>query len=99
MSYNNMLTLKKYLQTHPDPFQRFELMQPVLQVWPTQWTNLSQIFETHLGDPLNNNPATIGWSSKKIGRVPPSNPKKVNYYPEVQLLALVHDTQMLDCWR
>jgi hypothetical protein len=28
MSYNNMLVLKKYLQTHPDAFQRFELMQP-----------------------------------------------------------------------
>jgi len=41
MSYNNMLILKKYLQTHPDAFQRFELMQPVLQVWHTQWTNLS----------------------------------------------------------
>jgi hypothetical protein len=30
MSYNNMLTLKKYLQTHDDIFQRFEMMQPVL---------------------------------------------------------------------
>jgi hypothetical protein len=67
MSYKNMLTLKKYLQTHPDAFQRFELIQPVLQVWHTQWTNLSRIYETHLGEPLNNNPATIAWSSKKIG--------------------------------
>jgi hypothetical protein len=99
MSYNNMLTLQKYLQTHPDAFQRFELMRPVLQVWHTQWTNLSRIFETHLGEPLNNNPATIAWSSKKIGRALPSNPKKVDYYPEMQLLVLLHDTQMLDCWR
>ena len=61
MSYKNMLTLKKYLQTHPDAFQRFELMQPVLQVWHTQWTNLSRIYE-HLGEPLNNNsPST--WQS------------------------------------
>jgi hypothetical protein len=92
-------SLQKYLQTHPDAFQRFELMRPVLQVWHTQWTNLSQIFKTHLGEPLNNNPATITWSSKEIGWALPSNPKKVDYYPEMELLVLLHDTQMLDCWR
>lgn len=60
MSYNNMLTLKKYLQTHPDAFQRFEPLQAILQVWHTQWTNLSGIFKTHWGGTLDNNPATLG---------------------------------------
>ncbi|KAJ7463145.1 hypothetical protein B0H11DRAFT_2241122 [Mycena galericulata] len=56
MSYNNMLLLKKYLQNHPDPFQSFELLQPVLQLWHTMWTDLCRIFETHWGAPLNDNP-------------------------------------------
>jgi hypothetical protein len=99
MSYNNMLILKKYLQTHKDAFQRFEMMQTVLQAWHTMWTDLSCTCETHWGDALDNNPATLGWSAKKIGRAPPANLKKVDYYPTAQLLSLIHDTQMLDAWR
>ncbi|KAJ6592012.1 hypothetical protein B0H10DRAFT_2233056 [Mycena sp. CBHHK59/15] len=99
MSYNNMLLLKRYLQNHKDTFQSFELLRPVLQLWHTMWTDLCRIFETHWGDPLNDNPATLGHSAKKIGRAPPSNLKKVDYYPSAQLLNVVHDMRMLDCWR
>jgi hypothetical protein len=99
MSYKNMLTLKKYLQTHPDAVQRFKLMQLILYVWHTQWTNLSCIYETHLGEPLNRNLATIAWSSNKIGQALLSNPKKVDYYLEMQLPVILHNTQMLNCWR
>ncbi|KAJ7736359.1 hypothetical protein DFH07DRAFT_753515, partial [Mycena maculata] len=91
MSYNNMLLLKEYLQNHNDPFQSFESRQPILQVWQMMWTDLCRIFETHWGTPLNNNPVTLGYSAKKIGCAPPSNLKKVDYYPSVQLLNLVHD--------
>lgn len=95
-----MLLLKKYLQNHVEsPFQSFELMQPILQIWHTSWTDLSAVFETHWGDNLNDDPGTLGNSAKKIGRSPPSNLKKVDYYPSAQLLNLVHDTRMLDCWR
>lgn len=100
MSYNNMLLVKKYLQNHTESaFQSFELLCPVLQVWHTMWTDLCRIFETHWGTPLNNNFATLGNSAKKIGRAPPPNLKKVDYYPSAELLALVHDMRMLDCWR
>ena len=98
MSYNNMLILKKYMQTHADQFQRFELMRPILQVWHTQWTNLTRIIQTHSGESLSNNPATIRWAAKKIGR-DVSGDKKSDFYPDSQLLALLHDTQMLDGWR
>ncbi|KAJ7429297.1 hypothetical protein FB451DRAFT_963813, partial [Mycena latifolia] len=49
MSYNNMLLLKKYLQNHSDPFQSFELLRPILQLWHTMWTDLCRICETHWG--------------------------------------------------
>ena len=99
MSYNNMLLLKRYLQNHTNMFQSLELLCPVLQLWHTMWTDLCRIFETHWGAPLNDNPATLGHSAKKIGRAPPSNLKKVDYYPSAQLLNVVHDMRMLDCWR
>ncbi|KAJ7480367.1 hypothetical protein B0H11DRAFT_1724975 [Mycena galericulata] len=99
MSYNNMLLVKKYLQNHTEsPFQSFELMIPVLQVWHTLWTDLCRIYETHWGGSLNDNPATLGNSAKKIGRPPPANLSKVDYYPAAELLALVHDMRILDCW-
>jgi hypothetical protein len=90
--------LKKYLQNHTDAFQSFEILRPILQLWHLMWTDLCRIFETHWGAPLNDNPATLGHSAKKIGRAPPANLKKVDYYPSVQLLNLVHDMRMLDCW-
>ncbi|KAJ7456199.1 hypothetical protein FB451DRAFT_1048472 [Mycena latifolia] len=100
MSFNNMLLVKKYLQNHTEsPFQSFELMVPMLQVWHTMWTDLCRIFETHWGAPLNDNPSTLGNSAKKIGRPPPPNLNKVDYYPAAELLALVHDMRMLDGWR
>jgi hypothetical protein len=98
MSYNNMGLLKNFLQNHEDLFQSFELLRPVLQVWHTMWTDLCRINETHWGAPLNDNPATLGHSAKKIGRAPPANLKKVDYYPSAQLLSLVHDMRILDCW-
>ncbi|KAJ7713350.1 hypothetical protein DFH07DRAFT_974764 [Mycena maculata] len=74
-------------------------MRPVLQVWHTMWTDLCRIHETHWGTPLNDDPATLGNSAKKIGRPAPSNLKEVDYYPAADLLGLVHDTCMLNCWR
>lgn len=99
MSYNSMLMLKKYLQNHDDSFESFELLQPILQGWHTMWTDLSRIFNTHWGSPLNDNPATLGFAAKKIGRAPPANLKRIDYYPGVQLSNLVHDMHMLDGWR
>ncbi|KAJ7726617.1 hypothetical protein B0H16DRAFT_1735544 [Mycena metata] len=85
MSYNNMLLLKQFLQNHPDLFESFELLRPVLQLWHLMWTDLCRINDTH-------------WAQKKIGRAPPANLKKVDYYPSAQLLNLVRDMCMLDCW-
>ncbi|KAJ6473014.1 hypothetical protein C8R45DRAFT_936050 [Mycena sanguinolenta] len=93
MSYNNMLLIQKYMRNHTEsPFQSFQLMHPVLQVWHTMWTDLCWIHETHWGAPLNDNPASLGNSAKKIGRPAPSNLKKVDYYPAADLLVLIHVT-------
>jgi hypothetical protein len=66
MSFNNTHLLKKYLQNHTDPFQSFELGLPVLQIWHLLWTDTCRICETHWAEPLSENPATLGYSAKKI---------------------------------
>ena len=99
LTYEKLLQMKRYLQLHTDRFQSFQLMEPVLELWHTMWTDLSRIFELHWGELLGCNPASLGHSAEKIGRAKPSNLKKVDYYPSAQLLYLVLDVRMLDCWR
>jgi hypothetical protein len=94
-----MHLLKKYMQYHEHEFERFELIEPELEVWHTESTNLSRVFETHWGRPLSIDPSTLGHSARKMGRQTPSNLKKVDYYPGAQLGNLVLGVRMLDCGR
>lgn len=99
LTYEKMHPLKKYMQYHEHEFERFELIKPELEVWHTESTNLSRIFETHWSCPLSIDPSMLGHSARKIGRQTPSNLKKVDYYPSARLENLVLDVRMLDCWR
>jgi hypothetical protein len=66
--YEKMLQLKWYLQFHNDPFKGFELVEPTLEAWHTEWTGLSCDFKTHWGALWSNNPAALGHSAHKIER-------------------------------
>ncbi|KAJ6529412.1 hypothetical protein DFH09DRAFT_934780 [Mycena vulgaris] len=100
LSYAMVLQLQAYLQFHQDPFKSFEILEPQLQVWHTKWTDLIRIFQTHFErtSGKSTNPASLGPSAGKIGRTTPSNMKKVEFYPGTQLVNLVLDARMLDCW-
>ncbi|KAJ7921902.1 hypothetical protein B0H13DRAFT_2318024 [Mycena leptocephala] len=100
LSYAMLLQLQSYLQWHKDAFQSFEILEPQLQVWHLKWTDIIRIFQTHWGrtSGKSTNPASLGHSAGKIGRSAPSNMKKVEFYPGSQLLYLVLDARMLDCW-
>ncbi|KAJ7131118.1 hypothetical protein C8R44DRAFT_829597 [Mycena epipterygia] len=69
-------------------------------VWHTKWTDLIRIFQTHWGrvSGKSTNPASLGHSAAKIGQAAPSNMKKVEFYPGSQLIYLVLDARILDCW-
>jgi hypothetical protein len=99
LTYEKLLLLKKYLQLHDDPFESFELLLPQLEEWHTESTNMNRIYERHWGSSLSCDPSTLGHSARKIGRPEPANKKKVDFYPSTQLLFLVCDVRMLDCWR
>ncbi|KAJ7430967.1 hypothetical protein B0H11DRAFT_1763123 [Mycena galericulata] len=101
LTFAMLLQLQTYLQFHDDAFKSFEIIEPQLQVWHTKWTDVIRIFQTHWGRTIgkNTNPASLGFSAAKIGRPPPSNMKKVEFYPGTQLLYLVLDAKLLDIWR
>ncbi|KAJ6625297.1 hypothetical protein B0H10DRAFT_2161892 [Mycena sp. CBHHK59/15] len=100
LSYAMVLQLQAYLQWHQDAFKSLEILEPQLQVWHLKWTDIIRIFQTHWGrtSGKSTNPASLGHSAGKIGRSAPSKMKKVEFYPGSQLLYLVLDARMLDCW-
>ncbi|KAF6749148.1 hypothetical protein DFP72DRAFT_1014734 [Ephemerocybe angulata] len=99
LTYQKLLELRKYKQFHEDPLESLEIVEPVLSLWHTEWTNLSNIYETHFDSLMSRDPSTLGHSTSQIGRPAPPNLKKVDYNPATELLHLVVDVRMLDCWR
>ena len=100
MTFEKIHQVKKYLQFDNDDLQSLQLLEPVLAIWHTLWTDISRIFESHWGKAnLSSDPSTLAHSAAKIGRVAPPNLKKVDYYPYSELAYLVLDIRMLDCWR
>jgi hypothetical protein len=99
LTYQKMIELQRYLQFHRDPFQSFELVRPILAVWHTAWTDLSRLVEEHWGSLLDPDPSSLGHSASQMGIATTPNLKKVDYYPTVDMVKLVLETRMLDCWR
>ncbi|KAJ3837667.1 hypothetical protein F5878DRAFT_642577, partial [Lentinula raphanica] len=98
LSYQRLLELQRYMQYEENELLNLGLLEPQLEWWHTMWQDLNRLYETHWGEPLSQDPSTFGHSSRKIGREDPSNLKKIDYYPGIQLAYLVLDTRMLDCW-
>jgi hypothetical protein len=99
LTYEKLVQLKRYMQFHEDPFESFEVLEPTLAAWHTEWTDLSRIYETHWDSITSSDPSTLGHSAAVIGQPSPPNLKKVDYYPLAEFLFLVLDVRMLDCWR
>ncbi|KIM36098.1 hypothetical protein M413DRAFT_428012 [Hebeloma cylindrosporum] len=99
LTYEKMLQLQEYLQFHDNEYDSMELLEPVLEWWHTEWTNLSRIFESYWGPSLTDDPSYLGHSASRIGRKKPSNLKKVDFYTSSELAFLVLDVRILDCWR
>jgi hypothetical protein len=62
LTYEKLLQMKRYLQLHTDRFQSFQLMEPVLELWHTMWTDLSRIYELHWGESSTCNVSTANWA-------------------------------------
>ncbi|KAF8193655.1 hypothetical protein BJ912DRAFT_1091531 [Pholiota molesta] len=99
LTYEKMVQLKEYLQFHNNDLQSMRIVQPLLEWWHTEWTNLSRIFESHWGPSLTEDPSRLAHSAEAIGHKKPSNLKKVDFYNSREFAFLVLDARILDCWR
>lgn len=99
LTYERMLQLKRYLADQKTEFQRFDIVQPFVELWHMEWMYLSATYQKHFADLLTSDPSKLGHSAAKIGQKAPTDLKKVDYYPATYLSYLVLDVRMLDCWR
>ncbi|KAG5646777.1 hypothetical protein H0H81_008145, partial [Sphagnurus paluster] len=65
LMYEKLLQLKVYMQFHSDAFKRFELLEPTLAGWHTEWTDLSRIYEAHWDSIASQDPSSLGHSAAK----------------------------------
>jgi hypothetical protein len=99
LTFEQLLRLKQLAQFQDPPFKNFEIIQPYLQLWHTEWTDLCRLNVAHFGEDGSHDPSTIGHSSAKIGFKRPANLAKVDYYPHSHHLYRILDARILDCWR
>ena len=99
LTFEQMGNLKRAAQTQDGPFKTFEIIQPYLQLWHTEWTDLCRLFAAHFGKERSADPSTIGHSSGKISFKRPANLAKIDYYPGSHHLYRVLNARVLDCWR
>ena len=99
LTFKQMGNLKRLAQTQDGPFKTFEILQPYLQLWHMEWTDLCRLFTTHYGQERLGDPSTIGYGSTKIGVKRPANLTKIDYYPGSHNLCRMLDARVLDCWR
>jgi len=99
LTFEQMGNLKHLMQTQDGPFKTFEILQPYLQLWHTEWTDLCRLFMAHYGEDWSADPSTLGHSSAKTGFKRLANLAKVDYYPGSHHLYRVLDAQVLDCWQ
>ena len=99
LTFEQLGNLKQLMQSQDKPFKNFEIIQPYLQLWHTEWTDLSRLFTAHFGEDGTRDPSAIGHSSAKINFKRPANLAKIDYYPGSHHLYRVLDARVLDCWR
>ncbi|KAI0057598.1 hypothetical protein BV25DRAFT_1812278 [Artomyces pyxidatus] len=99
LTFEKMVQLKQLLQFEPNGYDRLDWLEPFLELWHTEWTDLSRIFEAHWGEEFARDPSSLGHNAGKINFRRPSKLKKVDYYSGTHLVYLVLDVRMIDCWR
>ncbi|KAI4523483.1 hypothetical protein K525DRAFT_361253 [Schizophyllum commune Loenen D] len=91
--------MQQMLQFEKSEFDRLEMLLPQLEGWHQLYTSNNETAETHYGDPLTSDYSTLGHSATRLGRRRPADLKKLDYAQGSQLMYIVLDARMLDCWR
>ncbi|KAI5887688.1 uncharacterized protein SCHCODRAFT_01174966 [Schizophyllum commune H4-8] len=98
-TYQRLLEMLDMLQFEGNVVDSLEIILPFLEGWHQEFTANNEIIETHYGEPLTADYSTLGHSAAKLGRRRPADLKKLDYAQGAQLMYLVLDARMLDCWR
>jgi hypothetical protein len=93
------LDMQKFLKDEGNPFDSTELLLWMTEGWHQNWMDMGSIFTTFYGAELTSDPSTIGHSATKLGRRRPADLNKVDFNEGTQLLFLVLDAHMLECFR
>lgn len=100
LTYEKLVQLKNYLRAHQaDAVESLDIVEPVLALWHTGWTEVCRIFTKHWGPPLSRDELMLGHSAIKIGRSTPTNLAKVDYKEGMETILMVLDARILDCFR
>lgn len=100
LTYEQLLLLKNFLGFElGNAIDSLDIIEPILALWHTGWTEACRIFETHWGPFLNRDESTLGHSAGKMGKKTPTNLSKVDYKEGMEILSTVLDARILDCFR
>ncbi|TFY63099.1 hypothetical protein EVJ58_g3444 [Rhodofomes roseus] len=101
LTYEKLVQLKNYLGVHQGDtaVESLDIVEPVLALWHTGWTEACRIFATHWGSLLSRDESTLGHSAIKMGRTTPTNLNKVDYKEGMEIILTVLDARILDCFR
>ncbi|KZV98080.1 hypothetical protein EXIGLDRAFT_669591 [Exidia glandulosa HHB12029] len=97
-TFEGLLRVKRERQNHDTEHERYEHIEPELELWHTGWTELTGIFAAHCGPTDSKDPSTLRASINLIGRKVPDL-SKVEYQSSLDTLVLIGEARMLDCWR
>jgi hypothetical protein len=67
LTFQRVLEVQRYLQFHPDDLESLGVVEPILAVWHTEWTNVSRLFEAHWVSSTSTDPSLLGHSAAAIG--------------------------------
>ncbi|TRM57978.1 hypothetical protein BD626DRAFT_550857 [Schizophyllum amplum] len=91
--------MQEMLQHEENVIDKLENLLPTLKGWHQRFTSNNEHIDTHYGEPLTSDYSTLGHSATRLGRRRPADLKKFDYAQGSQLMYLVLDARMLDCWR
>ncbi|KAK1234278.1 hypothetical protein PQX77_002521 [Marasmius sp. AFHP31] len=99
LTFELLHKLMQQRQFHTTPFHSLRVLNPTLQWWHLFWTNDNRIIDRHIGNPAVPDASSFGYSLAAINQTLSKEQGKYSYNKSSELLYLVLDARMLDCWR
>ncbi|KAG6893874.1 hypothetical protein C0992_008316 [Termitomyces sp. T32_za158] len=97
-TFDQLIKLRKMMVAEEGDFDSFYWLIPLLELWHTKWTDLSQTICSHWGEEHTNDPSTLACIAKIAACPTPKDLQKVEFFDGVHLVNLALDANILNCW-